>query len=199
MKFVKSCSHKPTLVYSTKNVNYYAADEDHVHLFDGDLILNLSRHPGIKTASNVWKIPTLAKHMKPSPEEICLMWHDFDEPPVKPSFWMEFDSYAKQKKYKDVCFHCGAGHGRTGTGICSIMIANGIDAESAIVRLRQEYCGLAVESATQIYYLLELDSELNGRPLPDDQSDLQEKIVDLTPPFQNFMQNQFRSFYTENE
>lgn len=198
MKYVKTCSHKPQLVYSTKNANYYAADEDYVYLFDGDLIVNLSRNPGIKTASNVWDIPALAKHMKPSPEELCLMWHDFEDPPVKASFWMELDAYAKRKKFREICFHCGAGHGRTGTGICSMMIANGIEAEEAITRLRDDYCQMAVESATQILYLLMLDYELNGRLLPDNQSDLEEKIVNLGPPFQKFMSN-FKNFYTENE
>lgn len=198
MRFIKTCNHKPSLVYSTKNANYFAADEDYVYLFDGDLIVNLSRNPGIKTASNIWKIPALAKHMKECPEELCLMWHDFDEPPVKPSFWMELDSYIKHKKYRDVCFHCGAGHGRTGTAVCSMMVANGIDAESAILRLREEYCKLVVETQTQVLYLFMLDSELNGRPLIEDPVELHEKISDLTPPFQSFLP-QMKNFYTEHE
>lgn len=181
MKYIKLCDHKPKLVYSIGDVKYYASDADNIHLFEGDLILNLSREPGIKVASNIWNIPSLAPHMEESPEEICLMWHDFAAPPVKTSFWSALNDYARLKGYTKICFHCGHGHGRTGTGICSMMVANGLSAEDAIKKLRNKYCKQAVESDIQVYYLLALDEKLNGRSLPETDEELEKKVYSLTP------------------
>lgn len=165
----KLCHHEPTLIYTDKNGNieYYAADEDGVDSFTGDLVVNLTKSPSTKTVATTFKIPQLAKHMKPMPEEIVLGWEDFEMPPVKPTFWKALHNYCKSKGYHKVCFRCIHGHGRTGTGLSAMMIANlGTDAESAILTVRNEYCQMAVESAKQIVYLLELDSELNDVEFP---------------------------------
>lgn len=176
----KFCHHKPTLIFSTKNANYHAADHNGVASFEGDLIINLTQHPGIKVASNVWGIPQLAKHMKHFPEELSVMWDDFEEPPVRATFWRAIDDYAKTKGIREICWHCAQGHGRTGTAVSAMLIANkGKGAEEAIFRVREEYCDQAVESDTQIRYLFHLDTVLNGRKYED--KELAMIVGELTP------------------
>ncbi len=177
----KVCHHKPTLVYSDKfaKIDYYAADEDGVSLFDGDLVVNLTRKPGIRAITTAYNIPQLAKYMRPLPEEIVLGWEDFSAPPVKSSFWKAFNSYCKNKNYNKVCFRCSHGHGRTGTSLAAMKIANlGFDAESAILTVRDTYCQMAIESREQIYYLINLDKELNNAPYLDD-SKIEEMVDKL--------------------
>jgi Protein-tyrosine phosphatase len=187
IRIMKTCDHEPTLVYSTANANYYACDEDNVVLFEGQLIVNFSGNPGVKAGSNVWKIPTLAKHMVKGPEELTIVWRDFGSPPVKSSFWNALDDYVGTKKYKDVLFHCEHGHGRTGTGTCAMMVAKGMKAEDAIKRLRKEYCPQVVESPAQAYYLLALDEELNGRTLPEDEADIADMVHELVAPVMSIL------------
>lgn len=196
----KTCDHQPTLVYSTNNANYYACDEDNVNVFNGDLIVNFSGDPGVKAGSNVWKIPSLAKHMIKTPEELCIIWKDFSDPPVKHTFWNALDDYVATKKYEDILFHCHYGHGRTGTAICSMMIAKGLPAAEAINRLRDEYCPQVVESPAQAYYLLALDEKLNGRPLPEDQVDIENAVQDIVLPVYEILKRHHRNRkFTEHE
>lgn len=180
MNFIKGCHHTPELIFSTGSTNYYAADEDGVEQFDGDLIINLTKKPGIKNGSNIWNIPELAPHMKWRPEEIFLMWEDFGTPPVDHSFWIALDAYTEKMGYKDVCFHCGMGHGRTGTALSAMLIANEKrNAEDAIHFVRFQHCKHAVETHNQIAYLFDLDMVINGRELDEDTLD--KKIMKLMP------------------
>lgn len=200
IRIAKTCDHEPTLVYSTANANYYACDEDNVGLFEGQVIVNFSGDPGVKAGSNVWKVPALAKHMVKGPEELTIVWRDFGSPPVKSSFWNAFDDYAGTKKYRDVLFHCQHGHGRTGTAICSMMIAKGMQATDAIERLRDQYCKQVVESPSQAYYLLCLDEVLNGRTLPEDQVDIENAVQDIVMPVYNILRRKSAlSKYTEHD
>jgi hypothetical protein len=161
------CNHSPELIFDYKDVNYYAADEYGGREFNGNLIINLTKDANGKAASNAYNIPQLAKHMAYRPEEIVLGWQDFGSPPVKASFWQAIHAYAKSKKYTDVCFHCQQGHGRTGTALAAMMIANvGVKAVDAITDIRSRYCKSAVESDSQLHYLLSLDEEVNERPAP---------------------------------
>lgn len=188
----KTCSHTPTFIYSDKDghIDYFAADEDGAEEFDGDLIVNLTTSPSTKAIATTYKIPQLAKHMLPLPEEIVLGWIDFSSPPVKPSFWKAFHSYCKSKRYRKVCFRCGFGHGRTGTALAAMMIANlKMDAESAILSIRDQYCKHAVESKRQIVYLLDLDWQLNNATFPEE--DLDRIILNLYKPLQTSVRSSF--------
>lgn len=184
--FYKQCNHDPKLVFQCNGVSYFASDEDGVRGFNGDLIVNLTKNPGIKNLSTAYKIPQLARHLVELPEEIVIGWQDYGTPPVKASFWNALQQYTKSKKYTNVCFHCMQGHGRTGTGIVSMMIANlGVDAENGIMDLRELYCKHAVESDVQIVYLFQLDHLINDRPMPDQQEML--LILDrLNPKMSKF-------------
>ena len=71
----------------------------------------------------------LQKHIvRPFDKEIIVPWPDFGLPSVEPTFWGALHAYARTYKAdldKDVsvCFHCAAGHGRTGTALCSMLVA----------------------------------------------------------------------------
>lgn len=188
----KTCNHSPTFIYSDGSVNYYAADEEGAEEFSGNLIINLTTKPSTKAVATTYKIPQLSKHMLSLPEEIVLGWIDFSTPPVKSSFWKALHKYCKDKSYKDVCFRCGYGHGRTGTALASMLIANKqMDAESAIHMLRDQYCKQAVESQRQIIYLIDLDCTLNDVPFPDEDK-INEIILRLfVKPTQNTIRSSF--------
>lgn len=57
---------------------------------------------------------------------------------------------------------CHAGHGRTGTALAALMILAGLDAETALLRVWNEFCEFAVETQSQERYLFEL-AERIGR------------------------------------
>jgi hypothetical protein len=60
---------------------------------------------------------------------------------------------------------CHAGHGRTGTALAALMILAGFDAETALVRLWDEFCEFAVESPSQERYLFDFARKL-GKETP---------------------------------
>lgn len=180
--FLKTCSHYPTAIFKHDNINYYSSDEDHVLQFNGDLVVNLTKEPGVRAASAVYNIPELKDHMIDFPEELVIGWADFDRPPVRGTFWGALHSYIKNKNYQDVLFHCQQGHGRTGTALSAMLIAlKKKSAANSIKEIRQIHCKYAVESFKQIEYLLLLDNELNNRLPPEDEDSLIELITSLQP------------------
>lgn len=197
-KSFKVCNHNPTLIYPDKSskINYYAADEDGVAFFTGNLIVNLTKTPGLRSIATTYNIPQLAKHMLPRPDEIVLAWEDFKAPPVRPTFWQALDSYCKSKDYHNICFHCGHGHGRTGTSLAAMKIANlGFDAESAILSIRDDYCQMAIESREQIFYLIHLDIEINGAPDLSDEKF--EELVDKLDSHPRLLFNKINALNNE--
>lgn len=60
---------------------------------------------------------------------------------------------------------CHAGHGRTGTALAALMILAGRDAETALLRLWDEFCEFAVETRSQEEYLFDFAHKL-GKEIP---------------------------------
>lgn len=177
---MKWCHHDPFnfLDVEEGNVSYYVADRIGVRNFTGDLVVNLTEHPGTRTISTTYNIPLLAKHMKKLPDELVLGWNDFSAPPVEFTFWEALHTYVKRKKYSTVCFHCEHGHGRTGTAACAMLIVlSQLDVVTAVNYIRESYCNQTVESENQINYLIALDEHVNGNK--DDSESL---IQDLSRP-----------------
>jgi hypothetical protein len=180
---MKTCNHEPKKVFSYDGINYLAADEDNTGVFRGDLIVNLTQNPGIRTLSTAYDIPELAGHVVKLPPEIVVAWVDMSRPPVKGSFWAALHLYCKNKGYKNVLFHCQHGHGRTGTALSSMLISlKKYDVEKAVNYVRRNHCRLAIETEIQLIYLIMLDNELNGRLPPEEESDLEQMVYDLLPP-----------------
>lgn len=166
----KFCYHEPHHILDHEDIKYFICGRAGIRHFAGDLILNLTDTPG-PSKSNIYAIKSLSKHMQILPEEIMLICNDFGTPPVKSSFWTAFHQYCKSKNYTSVCIHCEQGHGRTGTAICSLLIAlKNINFIDSISYIREAYCPNAVESEEQLKYLVDLAYELNNHPkLTDDE------------------------------
>ena len=59
---------------------------------------------------------------------------------------------------------CHAGHGRTGMALATLMILAGHDAETAMLRVWNEYCEQAIETIGQERFLFDLSREI-GREI----------------------------------
>jgi hypothetical protein len=161
------CYHAPELVFRIDGIDYFAADAHGVGDFSGDIVLNLSGHQ--RTVS-LEKIPAeLAEHIVVPYKEVMIPWQDGGIPYVKTSFWKIIHEYIRNNNYKSVCIHCEAGHGRTGTALASLAIANlAWSVDKAVKFIRAGVCRHMVETSDQCNYLMALDYELNGREIKEE-------------------------------
>lgn len=161
MNYIVQCRHKPKKVKEIDKVGYFASGMFGALDFTGDAMVNFTRTSDVPSAAT---IPQLSEHVEISFEEIMVPWPDFGTPRVKLSFWKALHEYIVEKGWYTVCFHCQMGHGRTGTALAAMLIANeGYSAQDAVETLRSSYCDEAVESAEQSIYLLEVDKYYNDR------------------------------------
>lgn len=166
MKNIIHCVHKPQKIKEIDKVGYFASDMLNALDFKGDAMVNFTRISDIPSAAT---IPQLAQHIEITFEEIMVPWPDFGVPRVKISFWKALHSYVMERGWKSVCFHCQAGHGRTGTALAAMLIANeGYSAQDAVWQIRSSYCVEAVESIEQSMYLQKVDEYYNKRELDPD-------------------------------
>jgi len=160
------CRHEPKKVKSIDGISYYGASQDGALEFDGELMINFTRQSDIPSVMNV---PELACYVEINFEEIMVPWPDFSVPLVDPDFWRALHNYVMRKNWEHVCFHCEAGHGRTGTALCSMLIALcGYSALDAVGHVRSIYCEEAVETWEQSTYLQELDEYFNDRKIVEE-------------------------------
>lgn len=143
-------------------VTYYAADANGATEFCGDAIINFTKTSNFPTVA---MIPALADHVNIGfDEEIMVPWPDYGTPGVFPSFWKALHEFVISQGWKKVCFHCAAGHGRTGTGLSAMLVANaGYTAIEAVELVREQHCDEAVESMAQCTYLQVVDQYYNDR------------------------------------
>jgi hypothetical protein len=86
---------------------------------------------------------------------VSLPWPDFGIPTVKLEFWGEL---IKCLPVGNVAVCCEGGHGRTGTALAALLIAsNQKTAKEAVLFLRRRYCKEAVETESQLEYLVQLE------------------------------------------
>lgn len=164
MVFTIKCNHKPTeALFSIEGILFYASNQNNIGVFDGDLIINLTKIPDTPKSAS---IPELKDHYYSFPEEIMIPCPDYGTPNIKLSFWEALFDYIKKEKFETVCIHCELGHGRTGTALSSIIIANlGLPADEAVDIVRRKYCEDAVETFEQAEYLQEIDEFYNKREI----------------------------------
>jgi hypothetical protein len=166
MKFAMQCRHNPQKIKEIDKIGYFAADMFGASDFTGDVMVNLTKTSDVPSVA---MIPQLVDHVEISFDEIMVPWPDFGLPHVKLSFWKALHSYIMEKGWSTACFHCQAGHGRTGTALAAMLIANeGYSAQDAVLTIRSLYCDEAVETAEQIVYLHEVDQYYNDRGSDDD-------------------------------
>lgn len=157
------CRHTPTQVKCIDDIHYMGASQSCALEFDGDLMINFTRTPDIPS---VMAIPELAEYVGIRFKEIMVPWPDLGTPHIDPGFWRALHEYIDKNNFKEVCFHCEAGHGRTGTALCAMLIANdGFSAHEAVEHVRSMYCDEAVETWEQATYLQELDEYYNDREI----------------------------------
>lgn len=156
--------HAPTKVILIDNVNYYASSQENIMDFEGELVVNFTNRKNI-----LIPIPEqLKNHLTYNFKEIMISWPDFKVPRVKYSFWQALHNYIIENKFKSVCLHCQAGHGRTGTALSALLISvMGFDANKAVDHIRENYCKEAVETQYQCDYLVEIDKYYNNRIVKD--------------------------------
>ena len=187
MKFIRSkCYHEPQLALKIEGVKYFAADAMGISDFRGDLVFNLSGEP--KMAALDLMPSELAQHVMVPYKEIMVPWPDGGVPLVKASFWQALHTYVRDNGYREICLHCEAGHGRTGTALSSLAITNlGWSVEKAMKHIRLKICRHMVETSDQCEYLLGLDYEMNGREATNE---------DLPDPSMNIM---IEEYYAEKQ
>lgn len=119
---------------------------------------------------------------KELPSDILrLNWTDMGVPPVKLNFWDKMWDLLPEKTV--VC--CIGGHGRTGTFLTAMMIAQGYDYWDALEHVRKEHCSKAVESVNQEKYLHgiyveRLERELKVAISCNDEDQIKQLAEDLT-------------------
>jgi len=156
-----SCKHDPAIIFSLEGVEYFGADAKGVEKFNGDFVLNFTKYRNTPDGNS---FSALRKYFEMPFEELQVPWPDFDIPKIKIEFWGALHKYIKKRKWKRVCFHCQGGHGRTGTALAAMLVANaGYSPLEAVEWVRESHCEESVESPSQCEYLLEIDKHYNGR------------------------------------
>jgi len=87
------------------------------------------------------------------PQLLRLAWEDMSVPPVGLEFWSKLWDLLPQGITVITCF---GGHGRSGTALAALLIANGFSAMDAIDYVRTVHCNLAIETLEQEEYLARL-------------------------------------------
>ena len=152
------CHHDPSVVFDIDGIEYFGAERATVQHFDGDLVFNL----GQEITASLLCANELKRHLEPGYEEIYIPWPDMGCPKVKLSMWRAIHEYCKSRKYTRVCFYCHHGHGRTGTALSSLLVANkGLSAIEAVDVVRSYHCSLSVETGNQCIYISEVDAYYN--------------------------------------
>jgi hypothetical protein len=171
----RDCAHYGhTVLYSTGDVQLYGARGSQLspHAFDVVLdcanILTSQGGKAFVTCADPDIEARLNSRAASAYLRIGLSWPDGRAPDTEPSFWTELwavlRSEAKRRSATPlaVVATCIGGHGRTGTCLASLMIADGMSASAAIEHVRSQHCTSAIETATQIQFLFELDKALNA-------------------------------------
>jgi len=166
MTLFRRCIHSPTPVVHLNDVVYFASSRNDIMEFDGDFVINLSGIPNVNISD---EFSELAKFIEYPFQEIMIPWPNFKMPKVKMEIWGELHEFIERKGWKEVCIHCDGGHGRTGTAISALIIANaGLTAQDAVEIVREEYCNMAVETMEQCLYLQGVDLWYNNNEMEEE-------------------------------
>lgn len=84
------------------------------------------------------------------PDVITLAWPDMTAPTqVGIKFWIRL----KDLLPMDTAICCMGSHGRTGTALAALLVADGVGADDAMKRVRKEHCPRAIETREQESYI----------------------------------------------
>lgn len=161
-----SCVHKgEPVIYEAHGKKLHGANGRGINEFDPNwgLIIDLANQVRYPSAWNSFirtettkRLKVLEKYLsKPQSikaEILSLNWPDMGIPPVGLDFWDHLWTLLPEETV--MC--CIGGHGRTGTALCSFMIADGVDYYTAAQDVWKLHCEKAMESISQGLYLHKL-------------------------------------------
>lgn len=163
----KQCEHDGlTLIYQCKNgAKLYGAGKFGLHKNLHDVIIDLAGNVHQESfVGGSRKFHVLKKYVRyHQPEILNLDWEDYGLPPVGMRFWR---TLLELIEGKDVTVCCWGGHGRTGTAIASLMVADGVPPTDAMRHIWKVYCEKAIETLSQENYLFELVGESRPTNVP---------------------------------
>lgn len=171
----KNCEHKITPIFTLgideqSTITFCGATKDQVKIWtlnESDLILNVSGYSLLSATTNLVKGPAIFDSLKTllpvtTTHELLLQWSDGASFPGTVEFWQKFYDICQEQHYKRVIACCLGGHGRTGTALGAILIANSRMTDLATIAFIQEhYCSEAIETWSQKDYLEKLYFELH--------------------------------------
>ncbi|MBI2756169.1 MAG: hypothetical protein HYX52_05605 [Chloroflexi bacterium] len=152
----RGCSHLGTgLLFTLKGgARLYAASRSGLDESATDIILDLANnvHGDGKFVTGAKRWESLNRYTH-SAEIVHLRWADYDIPSAGLRFWQEITTLLGQSS---VTITCMGGHGRTGTALAALLVADGFTAEDAVRLVRTKHCSLAIESKSQEDYIYRL-------------------------------------------
>jgi hypothetical protein len=134
------------VLYGARGSNLAHANLEHL-----DLIIDCA---GVVAESGrfVKSAPARYRGLKDGllPDVIRLDWPDMSAPVhVGIRWWMRLLELLPAH----TCVCCVGGHGRTGTALAALLVASGMDAETAIRTVREQHCRRAIETQGQEAYV----------------------------------------------
>lgn len=162
---VKTCWHDgDDIVWKYKDTTFTIADISGCDAWHSDIVLDLNGNLKGETSAFITSGPSrftsLNQYMHPA-EVVQLKWPDYDVVPAPLEFWQKMLEVLTEKQ-QVVMITCHGGHGRSGTCLAALMIASGIRASQAILKVRTDHCAKAIESRSQEKYLWSLSDEMLG-------------------------------------
>lgn len=166
----KTCTHDGSEIAGIirGKVNIYGSKLDRIASTEKRLLLNCS---GLDLEKNLITFPDQYVDLDQYVHHqrvIDMAWRDQGVPAVQPQFWTALIDAMIANDDRDLVIFCLGSHGRTGTAIASLLIANdGKSAYEAVEIVRKNHCESCVESDKQIKYLQRL-AKFFGTALPED-------------------------------
>jgi hypothetical protein len=159
----KICVHSGNVaVMQIRGITIYGAKLDQISDSDSRLLLNCS---GSDLAKNLITVPDNYSNLLTQTyarRVINMNWRDQGIPAVKPEFWIALIDAMIANNDHDLVIFCIGSHGRTGTAMASLIIANlGLSASDAVNFVRNRHCAQCIESDAQIRYLQRLAKHFN--------------------------------------
>lgn len=181
------------IVYEADGKKLYAGNGRGVDESSGnwDLIIDLASNlpyynpVGCVKERSSERFSVLRKHLygppKVASEVLSLDWPDGGVIPAPLDFWLKLWELLPEK----TVMMCVGGHGRTGTCLAALMIANGVTYYAAFDHVRANHCDRAIETVTQTRYLHGLYVEYLKRLIavekdPKQLMDLQTELTHAT-------------------
>lgn len=163
-----NCNHtKVTEIMTIGSCTLYAGNERQVMPMAGQFEVIISLLGSVRAKQTHFHLSrgsrrvfaNLAAYQQKRNNVICIDWPDMQAPDLDREFWIAMVQDLKQVQGKAVLY-CMGGHGRTGTALCAIAqiaeYAPAIESGDVIQWVRQNYCCEAVETDSQVRYLLNL-------------------------------------------